>query len=71
MLHHTHTYRYFDFSEELTEEKQDKNTALEETQTCQQWIGPLSLLFPHSLWLRPHVSQIRQKACLGFAPINK
>lgn len=32
-------HRYFDFSEELTEEKQDKNTALDKTQIHQQWIG--------------------------------
>lgn len=32
-------HRYFDFSEELREEKQDKNTALDKTQIQQQWIG--------------------------------
>lgn len=30
---HTNTHRYFDFSEEMTEEKQDKNTATDKTQT--------------------------------------
>lgn len=33
------THGHFDFSEELTEEKQDGNTVLDETQTHKQWIG--------------------------------
>lgn len=59
-------HRYFDFSEELTEEKQDKNTALDKTQTHKQWRGwegkwrnesSLNQPIP-SLFLPPHVPDL-------------